>query len=341
MTHVVKNRLPRWRGFNLLEKFSADDSSKSVKFRSVNPPFQETDFEWIADWGFDFVRLPMSYHCWSSPERWMEMDQTVLAQVDDAVELGQRYGIHVCLNLHRAPGYCVNPPPEPRSLWTDSDALAACSHHWRTFAKRYSGIPSERLSFDLLNEPPAPGDAMNRADHERVIRALTVAIREVNPTRLIIADGLSWGNDPVPELADLGIAQSCRAYLPMGISHYKAPWAGGEKFPTPQWPGGEHYTHVWDRSRLEAHYGNWAQLMAQGIGVHCGEGGCFRETPHAVFLAWFRDVLEILTGHDIGYALWNFRGSFGVLDSGRKDVAYKDWHGHCLDANLLELLQTH
>ena len=341
MTQVVTNPLPRWRGFNLLEKFSADSSSKSAKLGSVNPSFQETDFQWIADWGFDFVRLPMSYHCWSSPERWREVDETVLAHVDGAVGLGQRYGIHVCLNLHRAPGYCVNPPPEPRSLWRDADALEACCHHWRTLAKRYSGVPSEQLSFDLLNEPPAPSEVMTRAEHERVIRALSGVIREVDAARLIIADGLSWGNEPVPELADLGIAQSCRAYQPMGISHYKAPWVGGENFPAPQWPGGEHYGKVWDRSSLAAHYGKWAQLMAQGVGVHCGEGGCFRETPHAVFLSWFRDVLEILGGYGIGYALWNFRGAFGVLDSGRKDVAYKDWHGHSLDADLLELLQMH
>jgi endoglucanase len=209
--------------------------------------------------------------------------------------------------------------------------------HYPKMAK----VQSERLSFDLLNEPPAPCEAMNRADHERVIRALTGAIREVDSTRLIIADGLSWGNDPVPELADLGIAQSCRAYLPMGISHYKAPWVGGERFPTPQWPGGEHYGQVWDRARLEAHYANWAQLMAQGVGIHCGEGGCYKETPHAVFLTWFREVLEILTGHGIGYALWNFRGAFGVLDSGRRDVEYQTWHGHSLDAGLLKLLQMY
>ena len=64
-------------------------------------------------------------------------------------------------------------------------------------------------------------------------------------------------------------------------------------------------------------------------------------TPHEVFLAWFRDVLEILGGHGIGYALWCFRGEFGILDSERKDVAYKSWHGHKLDERLLKLLQEH
>ena len=39
------NPLPRWRGFNLLEKFTANNSSKSVTFGQKNPPFQETDFQ--------------------------------------------------------------------------------------------------------------------------------------------------------------------------------------------------------------------------------------------------------------------------------------------------------
>ena len=56
-------------------------------------------------------------------------------------------------------------------------------------------------------------------------------------------------------------------------------------------------------------------------------------------LAWFRDVLEILTEHNIGYSMWNLRGAFGLLDSGRDDVAYEDWRGHRLDRELLGLLQ--
>jgi endoglucanase len=52
-------------------------------------------------------------------------------------------------------------------------------------------------------------------------------------------------------------------------------------------------------------------------------------------------VLEILEGNEIGYSLWNFRGSFGVLDSGREDVAYEDWHGRKLDRKLLALMQAH
>ena len=34
-------------------------------------------------------------------------------------------------------------------------ALDAAVFHWKMFAKRYKGIPSKQLSFDLINEPPS------------------------------------------------------------------------------------------------------------------------------------------------------------------------------------------
>jgi endoglucanase len=323
--------LPRWRGFNLLEMFTTKHDGS----------FQEDDFRWIAEWGFDFVRLPMCYLLWIEDNDPLKLHEPMLAKVDRAVELGQQYGLHVNLNFHRAPGYSVNRErEEPFNLWKDPEALEAFCFHWQHFARRYKGIPSEQLSFNLVNEPETPSEAkMTREDHERVVRTATAAIREVDPERLILADGLSWGNEACPELADLEIAQSCRAYVPMEVSHYQASWAGGERYSVPTWPVVREGGEVCDRQKLEAHNAKWGALAEQGVGVHCGEGGAFSRTPHGVFLAWFGDVLEILTGLGIGWALWNFRGAFGVLDSGRADVEYEDWHGHQLDRELLRLLQ--
>lgn len=123
-------------------------------------------------------------------------------------------------------------------------------------------------------------------------------------------------------------------------SHYRASWVNSEGWPEPTWPG-EHGGKRWDRTTLEKHYGPWLELARQGVGVHCGEGGAFSFSPHRVFLSWYRDVLEILTGGGIGYALWNFRGAFGVLDSDRRDVDYEDWRGHQLDRKLLSLMQEY
>ena len=331
--------LPRWRGFNLIERYSLDGST----------PFAEDDFRWIAGWGFDFVRLPLNYTHWTLGDDPFQIEESGpgLAQVDRAVELGARYGLHVCLNLHRAPGYCVNPERrEPFDLWRDPEAAEAFCLHWQTLARRYRGIGSERLSFDLLNEPPRPwphfAGRFSRQRHEGVMRRTVSAIREADPARRIIIDGLNYGRQPCLELADLtNVAQSCRAYEPFELSHYHADWVPrAGRWRCPAWPlRRDHFGRRWTRERLEKVYAPWVDLMARGVGVHCGEAGCYRHTPHAVFLAWFRDVLALLTGYGIGWALWNFRGPFGVLDSGRGDVAYDDWQGHALDRRLLELLQ--
>jgi hypothetical protein len=106
------------------------------------------------------------------------------------------------------------------------------------------------------------------------------------------------------------------------------------------WPG-EIDGKTFGRKNIEEFYAPWIDAVKKGIGVHCGECGCWRETPHHVFLAWFNDVLGVLTEHGIGYALWNFRGDFGILDSGRKDVRYEEWFGHQLDRKLLDLLKKY
>jgi endoglucanase len=52
------------------------------------------------------------------------------------------------------------------------------------------------------------------------------------------------------------------------------------------------------------------------------------------------DCLKNWQQAGFGWALWNFRGSFGILDSGRSDVKYEDFHGRKLDREMLELVRA-
>jgi len=330
------SKLPRWRGFNLLEKFNDRHSGA----------FHEADFELLSEWGFNLVRLPMSYRCWTDPSDWLKLREGPLKEVDQAVEFGRRHGIHVNLNLHRAPGYCVNPPEEPADLWKEDSALEACAFHWAHLARRYKGVPSSRVSFDLLNEPKD----LEEPVYARVVRRLVQAIRAEDPGRLIIADGLKWGTAPVAALADLGIAQSTRGYSPSQVSHYRASWVeGADQWAQPTWPitvvrkeeDGTEKREFWDKDRLRRErIEPWRQLQAKGVGVHVGEWGCHNRTPHDVALAWMKDQLDLWNEAGWGWALWNLRGSFGVLDSDRADVTYDMFRGRRLDRAMLELLRA-
>ncbi len=328
---ATANHLPRWRGFNLTEK--------CVKRREGNnPPFRESDLALMSEWGFDFARLPLSYLCWTDPEDWLKVREEELKDIDEAVELGGKHGVHINLNLHRAPGYCVNPPKEPLDLWTDEKALAACAFHWGLLANRYRGISSQRLSFNLLNEP----GNLSEEKYRRVVTRLVESIRAEDPQRLIIADGLRWGREPVTGLAALGIAQSTRGYDPMQVSHYKANWVrGAESWAEPSWPLKLNEQSTIDKERLrKERIVPWQQLAKKGVGVHVGEWGAFSRTPHAVVLAWMRDCLQLWKEAGWGWALWNLRGDFGVLDSNRTDVAYEDFRGSKLDRQMLQMLQS-
>jgi endoglucanase len=63
-------------------------------------------------------------------------------------------------------------------------------------------------------------------------------------------------------------------------------------------------------------------------------------TPHKVVLAWMGDCLDLWKEAGWGWALWNLRGGFSVLDSERADVDYETFRGHKLDREMLKLLQS-
>ncbi|MBN1465240.1 cellulase family glycosylhydrolase [candidate division KSB1 bacterium] len=475
-----------WYGFNLLEKFTVEGS---------NTGYQESDFLMISELGFNFVRLPIDYRTYTVAGDWYSYDEAGLSQIDDAVAWGQAYDVHVSINLHRAPGYCVNPPSQPLpanqnvSLWEDQEAQAAFAEHWRMFAERYKNVPRNALSFNLVNEPAnIDGDTYVNA----VLPAIE-AIRQISPDRIIISDGVDWGNARVDAILEYGVVMSPHFYNPFQLTHYKAEWAdGSDSWPEPTWPpqlvpnylygsykspwntplsiDGEFpagteitlhvqqvstradfrmtaddktvYTHlfqpgpgegewkeviyqeewnvyqnIYDRDysftlekdaktlslrvydgdwmtfselKITRHSSNlpdihvqpgitdwgvpqasfradengvlvvskaptgfadlfkmngfldkWIELKRDGTPVHVGEWGVYNKTPHDVTIRFMENRLKAMRSAGLGWALWNFRGSFGILDSGRKDVVYEDYNGHKLDRRMLQLLQEY
>ena len=122
---AAANTLPRWKGFNLLDFYSPDPAS-------TTKPTTDQHFQWMRDWGFDFVRIPIAYPHYLkfdrskdiTPDEVYQTDPQQLEEIDRLVDLAHRHGMHVSLNLHRAPGYCINAGfHEPFNLWTDQAAL--------------------------------------------------------------------------------------------------------------------------------------------------------------------------------------------------------------------------
>jgi aryl-phospho-beta-D-glucosidase BglC (GH1 family) len=468
-----------YRGFNLLGEFSKDWSDAG---------FAEEDFSLMSELGFNFARLPVDYRTYADAADWLRLKEDELRKIDEAVSWGQRYGVHVCLNLHRAPGFCINPPAEPLSLWKDAKAQDAFVAHWEFFARRYALISAEHLSFNLVNEPYGVDGPSYAAI---AIRAID-AIRKIDPERPIHSDGIEGGRVPVPELIGTGVIQSYHDYAPFSVTHYRAEWvSGADRWPEPSWPitplspylygpdkhelntplviegdfeagmkiairvervsalsrivasfdgetvfdkrfipgpgAGEWktvdyseqwkiYQNIYDLeceftaprdakvlrivntegdwcafSRLsftspgpsgrrrditpgledwgnpqaifslgpgglkvekappgyEGKYsgdsplGLWKDYMAEGGKAFVGEMGVYKFTPHDLSLRWLEDQLKEIKALGLGWALWNFGGPFGPLDSERADVKYEDFHGRKFDRKMIEILKRY
>lgn len=226
----LKEFCSKQKGFNLLGKFDVSWS---------NSGFVQKDFYVIHDLGFNFVRLPLDYRTYTQTGNWDVFTEAQLVKIDQAVQWGAQYDVHVCINMHRAPGFCVNPADnlpanQKLNLWTDSVAQKAFVKHWLMFANRYKNIPPDRLSFNLVNEP----FGITEEVYVSIMKKAIDAIHSVTPNRVIFVDGLGYGRGLLLSLKDEpNIAQSIHTYDPFQLTHYKAGWVdGSSNWPVPQWP---------------------------------------------------------------------------------------------------------
>ena len=319
----------RWRGFNLLGLFRAPTEGLAPDPR-VDGRFPEWEFEALEEWGFDFARLPVDYRTLVAGDDWTNLVEEKLALLDEAIEFGRKHGVHVQVALHRIPGYCILDETEAFPLGTSPVAQDAARRMWSALARRWKSVPNERLSFNLLNEPTRH---VAGANYLPLVRLLLGAVRAEDPARFVVVDGNDCASKPLEELYGVpAVGQAFRGYAPHELTHWGGPGAPAEP---PTWPlrapawGPEDALSLY-RGALDA--GEFCMV---------GEFGCRNATPHVVALAWMEHCLELWESENLGWALWNLRGPFGVLDSGRADVRYEDWRGHALDRAMLDLLRRH
>ncbi|MDR1644402.1 MAG: cellulase family glycosylhydrolase [Tannerellaceae bacterium] len=338
----------QWRGFNNTNTFPRDWETASV---------DEWNFEFMAENGFNFMRLPLNYWNWVEVERegraikhidWYKLNDKALDYLDRIVATGKQYGIHINICMHRIPGYCVNGADlEPYQLYDEDPAkynvaLDAAAFHWRMFAGRYKGIPNKEVSFDLFNEPPFFG---TEERYDLIARRLVKEIRDVSPNRVIVADGLQIGQLPVQSIVDLNLIQSTRGYQPKMVSHYKATYVPANEFESlaePTWPMHDDAGNLWDRALLrQKSIEPWKVITDKGVKVHVGEWGVMNQTPQDVALAFMEDYLALWKEVGWGWAIWGINGSFGIVDNPRPGVELEDYKGRKVNRAMLELLKRY
>jgi len=294
--------------------------------------------------GFDFARFPLDYRLWTKGTDYFNPIESVFSRPYQYFKECEKRKIHFCLNLHRAPGYCINRNDlETHNLWLDPLAQNAFVFLWERYARLFKGIPGDLVSFDLLNEPPEIGQyGMNRENHAALIRRTAEAIWSIDPDRPLMIDGLAGGNIAMPELADLDVIMSTRGYQPMALTHLFADWCKETQgIKTASYPGTAWNGKNWNQATLREHYRPWLKLASQGVNIFIGEFGCYNRVANHQALRWFEDLLSLFAEWQWGYALWEFKGPFGIIEHGRPNTICTEIDGYMVDKALLELLLSH
>lgn len=359
-----QNILHKYRGFNLdYMILDLNDMRCKVqeRIKKYNKDFIISELELISDLGFDFVRFPINYHnlienfdeFWESEEP--KFNEKNMAMFDAIVKRSIELGLHTNFALHTAPGYGVSEKEinivfQPYNLWSSEIAQNRFIGLWDLISKRYNNLPIDKFSYNLVNEPPAQFRGITYEIYSDIVRKTVEKIRKNNDNRLVFADGMRWGRLCVYDICDIdGVVQSFRAYDPDCLTHAGCP--GKMSCDLQKWPGIEYFDPnggrdrsegtYWDKDLLYNEYGKWAKMSEEkNIGVHCGEGGFYKDAPYEDSVRWFRDVMDILNDYNIGFALWGLSGPFGMVDVPRKGAKYIDYKGHKIDRNILEIMKN-
>lgn len=232
-----------------VEGNSITANGEPIRLRGINwgwwhlsgTRYSEPDMKSLGEWGANVVRLAFSYNDLetdNNPPAWKEDG---FKDLDEVVQWGKRYGIHVILDMHITPGgqsaqpYCAG---GKNLLWKDPASQQHFIDLWTEIARRYCHRP-EVAAYELMNEPetnqPTP-DKLVSIDQ----RAIS-AIRAVDPDKIIVVGG-DHGSGPQDLNAALKLSDNNILYT---FHFYEA--SGNEEYwiSTASQPQGRSGTHDW------------------------------------------------------------------------------------------------
>jgi endoglucanase len=176
---------------------------------------QAEDFPFIAQRGFDHVRIPIRFSGHALPASPYTVDAAFFSRVDTILDQAAAANLGVVVDMHHYDELASD-------VGAHRDRFVAL---WTQIAARYQSRP-DTVAFELLNEPNGQLDTTWNDVMLPAIRA----IRATNPRRLLIVDSVFWA-DPtklsvlaLPD--DANIMASIHLYEPKLFSFQGQDWIG-------------------------------------------------------------------------------------------------------------------
>lgn len=294
--------------------------------------FTEKDVEYLASLGFDHLRLPID-----EEQMWDEagnQESEAFVLLKSAIDWCLKSNLKVIVDLHILRSHHFNAVEIP--LWHDPAAQDQFVDLWRQLSAELQSCPTHMVAYELMNEAVTDDpDQWN----DLAARAYAV-IREKEPERVIVIGSNRWQSvDTFNELKvpenDHHILLSFHFYTPMPFTHHKANWwrNGGEYTGPVKYPGLiveesdlvgfpeavvetiQSFNGIYNQTVLDSLLTEPLKKATElNLPLYCGEWGCLPTVKTEDRLAWYADMRSNLEKHGIGWATWDYKGDFGILN---------------------------
>jgi aryl-phospho-beta-D-glucosidase BglC (GH1 family) len=316
------------RGVNASMWFAQATDYSPARLRSYTTA---DDIALMHTMGFDHVRLSIDGDELLRGAPPNGLNESFVAELDIAVNTMLKDGLRVIVDVHPTDEF-------KHELRTDDAAVTRFCALWSALAGHYVQTDPDRVFFEVLNEP----EFANAQQWAAVQTRLIAAIRQAAPYHTIIATAGHYSGltdlltlEPLP---DPNVIYTFHDYEPFPFTHQGATWTMAEVrplrgVPYPSSPeniaaavsqepqlSGQHWINTygldrWDAARIHSELsfaGRWAAL--HHVPVYCGEFGVYQAfADPAMRAAWLRDTRTALEDQGIGWAVWDYQGSFAVV----------------------------
>jgi aryl-phospho-beta-D-glucosidase BglC (GH1 family) len=319
------------RGINLSEWFAQVWDKRGYTKEHFDTWTTAEDIALIKSMGFDHVRLSVNPQPMWTRNQPNQLPAEYLGYLDAAVKMILDHGLVVVIDMHPESDF-------KQHLASDDAFVQQFADFWRAVAQHYSTWDADRVFFEILNEP----EMRDRYRWWGAQAQIAAAIRAGAPRHTIIAAGARWSDDDdlvfQEPLRDPNVVYTFHFYEPHIFTHQGATWSEyswhwlrGLHYPsTPESaaqvaalvPGDADRLQVirygyehWDAARMEAEMKQAAEWATRrGVPLVCNEFGVYRTySDPQDRAAWLRDVRTALEHNGIGWAMWDYSGSFGVV----------------------------
>ena len=271
----------------------------------------EADYEKIASWGFDHVRLPVDYNILQAADG--AFIEKGFERIDNALLLSRKYGLKTVLDLHKTAGFSFDELETESGFFENEKYQERFYSLWEEFARRY-GADSENVVFELLNEVTEESyiTAWNRISNECIKR-----IRAYAPETVILvgsyfnnaADTVQYLDPPY----DSKVMYNFHCYEPLEFTHQGAYWTSkidpDKRVKFAESGADEEYFEQLFSTAID-------KAKKHGTSLYCGEYGMIDIASPEDSLEWFRTIHKVFEKHDIARSVWSYKKmDFGIADS--------------------------